>query len=218
MNKRVSQGAMLLGCALLLMTGCEWKVPAMSASTHPSSAGQTDEHAAHGSEPAKAAPMEDVAAEDKSASSGIEKSIEIINSKGSKIGTAKLLQTPQGVKISVDVAGLTPGKHGIHIHQTGVCQAPDFKTAGEHLNPEGKKHGFDNPEGPHAGDLPNLEVGSDGRGKAEFVDAKVTLEKDKANSLLKPGGTSLVIHEAADDYKTDPAGNSGNRIACGVIM
>jgi Cu-Zn family superoxide dismutase len=218
MNKRVSQGAMLLSCALMLMTGCEWRAQTTSATTHPSHAADMDEHVGHSSDTVSSAPMEDVAAEDKTTSSAIEKTIDIINGKGSKVGTAKLSQTAQGVKISVDVAGLTPGKHGIHIHQTGVCEAPDFKTAGEHFNPEGKKHGFENPEGPHAGDLPNLEVGSDGRGKAEFVDAKVTLEKDKANSLLKPGGTSLVIHEKVDDYKTDPAGNSGGRIACGAIL
>lgn len=214
MNKRVSQGAMLLACGLLIMTGCEWKMPAMSAATAPSHAG----HTAGQAESAKAAPMEDMAAEDKSAMSAIEKTIDIMNSKGSKVGMAKLTQTHEGVKFVVEVSGLTPGKHGIHVHETGVCQAPDFKTAGEHFNPTHKKHGFNNPEGPHAGDMPNLEVGSDGKGRMEYVDARVTLEKDKANSLLKPGGTALVIHEKEDDYKTDPAGNSGNRIACGVIQ
>lgn len=218
MNKRVSQGAMLLSCALLLATGCEWKAHTMSAATHPSHTAHQDEQTAHSEGSMQQKPMPEVAAEDRTTSSAIEKTIDIINGKGSKIGTAKLVQTGQGVKFSVAVAGLTPGKHGIHVHQTGVCEAPEFKTAGEHFNPEGKKHGFDNPEGPHAGDLPNIEIGSDGRGSAEFVDAKVTLERDKANSLLKPGGTSLVIHEKVDDYKTDPSGNSGARVACGVIL
>jgi len=147
----------------------------------------------------------------------IEKTVDIMNNKGAKIGTAKLSQTAEGVRFQVEVSGLTPGKHGIHVHQTGVCTPPDFKSAGEHFNPEGKQHGFDNPKGFHAGDLPNLEVGSDGVGRMDIVAPKLTLESGKANSLLQPNGTALVIHEKVDDYKTDPAGNSGDRIACGVI-
>jgi Cu-Zn family superoxide dismutase len=149
---------------------------------------------------------------------GMMKRIDIMSGKGAKIGTAVLNQTAEGVKLQVEVSGLAPGKHGFHFHEFGKCVSPDFKTAGEHFNPEAKKHGFHNPQGYHAGDMPNLDVGSDGKGKAEFINRKVTLEKDKANSLLKPGGTALMIHEAADDYKTDPAGNAGARVACGVIM
>jgi superoxide dismutase, Cu-Zn family len=103
------------------------------------------------------------------------------------------------------------------VHTVGKCDPPDFASAGGHLNPDMKKHGKENPDGPHAGDLNNLEVGADGTAKASFVDSKVTLG-DGPNSLFHDGGTALVIHEKADDYKTDPSGNSGPRIACGPIQ
>lgn len=148
---------------------------------------------------------------------GQEVSIDIINAAGSKTGTARLTPLIHGVQINVEVANLTPGTHGIHFHETGKCEAPKFTTAGSHLNPGGKQHGFNNVNGYHAGDLPNLIIAADGTGKAEFFDPLVTLEKGKPNSLLKEGGTALVIHDKADDMKTDPAGNSGDRIACGVI-
>ncbi|MGD0426437.1 MAG: superoxide dismutase family protein [Candidatus Acidiferrales bacterium] len=142
---------------------------------------------------------------------------DIVNAAGQKIGTAILSSSARGVRIDVDVTQLTPGTHGIHIHTVGKCEGPDFKTAGGHFNPAGKKHGRDNPEGPHNGDLLNLEVGADGHGTASLLDANVTLH-DGPTSLFQPGGTALVIHAAPDDYKTDPAGNSGARIACGVIV
>jgi superoxide dismutase, Cu-Zn family len=141
---------------------------------------------------------------------------DIINAQGQKIGTAAFAQTHAGVRIQVNVAQLPPGTHGIHIHTVGKCEPPAFTTAGGHFNPDNKKHGKDNPEGPHAGDLVNLEVGANGTAKTTFVDSAVTLG-DGPNSLFHEGGTALVIHEKADDYKTDPAGNSGARIACGVI-
>ncbi|WP_409344480.1 superoxide dismutase family protein [Paenibacillus sp. MBLB4367] len=141
----------------------------------------------------------------------------IMNTKGESIGSAMLSEKADGVHILIEASKLKPGLHGFHIHETGKCDPPEFTTAGAHLNPEGKQHGFENPKGPHDGDLLNLEVGSDGTVKAELVDKRVTLVKDKPNSLLKAGGTSLIIHEGPDDYKTDPAGNSGARVACGVI-
>ncbi|EJW15805.1 superoxide dismutase family protein [Paenibacillus alvei] len=144
--------------------------------------------------------------------------VNIINTKGESIGTAQLTQVGNKVQMAVDVRDLSPGKHGIHFHAVGRCDTPDFKTAEAHLNPTHKEHGFENPKGYHSGDLPNLEVGADGKAQATFTTEMVTLEKDKPNSLVKPGGTALIIHAQPDDYKTDPAGNSGDRIACGVIQ
>ncbi|WP_235886132.1 superoxide dismutase family protein [Paenibacillus cymbidii] len=141
----------------------------------------------------------------------------IINGKGETIGMAEFAETPAGVQIRLQVSGLTPGIHGFHIHAKGKCDIPDFKTAGDHFNPQMKKHGFHNPQGPHAGDLPNINVGSDGKATAEAIDKRVTLVRGKPNSLLNSEGTSLVIHADPDDYQTDPAGNSGARVACGVI-
>jgi superoxide dismutase, Cu-Zn family len=142
---------------------------------------------------------------------------DIFNASGQKIGTATFSPSEGGVRIDVDVSQLPPGLHGIHIHAVGKCEGPDFKTAGPHFNPAGKKHGKDNPQGPHNGDLPNLEVGADGRATASMLDTNVTLG-DGPTSLFGPGGTSIVIHANMDDYKTDPSGNSGARIACGVIQ
>jgi superoxide dismutase, Cu-Zn family len=141
---------------------------------------------------------------------------DFINSQGQKIGTARLTQTADGVKIDVRISQLPPGTHAFHIHTVGKCEVPDFKSAGGHFNPTSKQHGKDNPLGPHAGDMMNFDVGADGRARFSVTDTAVTLG-DGVNSLFHEGGTALVIHEKADDYKTDPAGNAGNRIACGVI-
>lgn len=141
---------------------------------------------------------------------------DIVDTQGNKIGTANFYAAGSGVRIEVNVSQLPPGTHGIHIHNVGKCEGPAFTSAGPHLNPASKKHGKDSPEGPHAGDLLNLEVNSNGIGKASLLDPNVTLGSGP-NSLFHDGGTSLVIHVNADDYKTDPAGNSGARIACGVI-
>lgn len=140
----------------------------------------------------------------------------LVNTQGQKVGEATLTETPGGVKIDLIVENLPPGVHAFHIHEKGVCTGPDFLSAGGHFNPFGKHHGLKNPLGPHAGDLPSLVVGPDGRAQATVVDTLVTLKEGK-NSLFQPGGTSLVIHEKADDDMTDPAGNAGARIACGVI-
>ena len=142
---------------------------------------------------------------------------DIVNGQVQNIGTAKILPAKKGVKIEVNVSQLPPGKHGIHIHAVGKCEGPAFTTAGGHLNPDAKKHGKENPEGPHAGDLLNLEVKANGTAKTTLLDTMVTLG-DGPNSVFHEGGTAIVIHEKEDDYKTDPAGNSGARIACGVIQ
>jgi len=143
---------------------------------------------------------------------------DIMNAQGTKIGTAKLTAAPDGVKAVVTVSQLTPGEHGIHIHTVGKCEGPAFTSAGGHFNPTSAHHGANNTADPHphVGDLANLTVEQSGKAKATFTIAGATLG-DGANSLFHEGGTSLVIHAKADDLKSDPSGNSGDRVACGVI-
>lgn len=140
----------------------------------------------------------------------------IIDAKGRTVGHAILTEGANGVTIAVTVSELPPGKHGLHIHAAGKCDPPNFE-AGGHFNPSDKKHGRKAPEGPHAGDLPNLEVGPDGKGKIETTIGGLTLAKGGLASLFGPNGTAVVIHAGPDDEMSDPAGNSGARIACGVI-
>lgn len=141
---------------------------------------------------------------------------ELIDGTGKKIGSATFVQESGGVRITMEAASLTPGVHAMHLHTVGECHGPDFKSAGAHFNPFGKKHGLENPEGPHAGDLPNFEVGADGTAKVSVLAERVTLGEG-AHSLFIPGGTCLVIHAGPDDHKADPAGNAGARVACGII-
>ena len=135
---------------------------------------------------------------------------------GKEVGSAQLSQTPHGVLVQLTLKGIPAGDHAFHIHQAGKCEPP-FTTAGGHFNPGSKKHGVMAADGPHAGDMPNLHVPADGNLAVEVVNAAVTLDKDKPNSLYKPEGTALIIHAGKDDYKTDPTGDAGGRIACGVI-
>jgi superoxide dismutase, Cu-Zn family len=150
------------------------------------------------------------------AQSGTAAKAELRDSQGKVVGTAQLKQTNKGVQVSVQVTGIPAGIHAFHIHSVGKCEAPTFESAGEHFNPGAKKHGLMNPDGPHAGDLPNITVGSDGKGKAQVVNTHFTLGEG-ANSVFHAGGSAIVIHEKADDGKTDPAGDAGSRIGCGVI-
>jgi Cu-Zn family superoxide dismutase len=142
--------------------------------------------------------------------------VKLSDTKGKTLGTATLVPDPAGVKITLAVEGLPPGDHAIHIHETAKCDGPDFKSAGGHFNPEHKQHGFDNPQGPHAGDMPNFTADAKGASTASVVAPGVTLDNGP-HSVFTGGGTALVIHEKADDMKTDPAGAAGNRIACGLI-
>jgi len=139
------------------------------------------------------------------------------NAQGQVVGDAVARREGAAVRIRLTVRGFTPGTHGVHLHQTGRCDAPDFASAGPHWNPTGRQHGRLNPRGPHLGDLPNLEVRENGTGRVDFDVPVPAGTAADANPLLDADGTAIVIHAAADDERTDPAGNSGARIACGLF-
>jgi Cu-Zn family superoxide dismutase len=137
----------------------------------------------------------------------------LVNTAGQTIGSIRAWQTSGGVSFRIDASGLPHGIHGIHVHAVGRCEGPEFTSAGPHWNPAGKKHGMNNPAGPHAGDMPNVEVAANG-----VLGATVVLPGASMASLLDADGAALVLHAAPDDYVTDPSGNSGARIACAVIQ
>jgi len=139
------------------------------------------------------------------------------NAAGKDVGTVDLVHTPNGVLLKMSLKGIPAGEHAFHIHAVGKCEPP-FTTAGGHFNPGSKKHGMEAADGPHAGDMPNLHVPASGELVIEIANPAISLAKGQPNSVFDADGSAIVIHAKADDYKSDPAGNAGDRIACGVIV
>jgi superoxide dismutase, Cu-Zn family len=135
---------------------------------------------------------------------------------GKEIGNVAISEVAQGLRIFAQAENLPPGVHAFHIHETGQCEPPEFESAGGHYNPTGKQHGWDNPQGHHAGDFANVHVHEDGRLAIEYFTDAVTLGEGET-TLFDDDGSAVVMHEGADDYQSDPAGHAGARIACGVI-
>jgi superoxide dismutase, Cu-Zn family len=135
---------------------------------------------------------------------------------GSSLGVLRLESVSGGTRLTGQLTGLTPGAHGIHLHAVGRCEAPGFTSAGDHFNPRSTKHGLVNPEGPHAGDMPSIGADASGRAVVDHTTALVTLGSG-ASSVFDADGTAIVVHASGDDQRTDPSGNSGSRVACGII-
>lgn len=141
----------------------------------------------------------------------------IRSASGAQLGVLNLEGTSAGVRITGALTGLPAGTHGIHVHAVGRCDSPEFTTAGGHFNPAGMKHGLENPAGPHAGDMPSIAANGSGRANVDIVTPRVTLDASGPASAFDADGSAIVVHAAADDQKTDPSGNSGARIACGIV-
>ena len=144
-------------------------------------------------------------------------SAELKDKDGKSVGHAHFREMSDGVLVRVEVKGLTPGLHAVHVHTVGKCEAPGFTSAAGHFNPAGKKHGLKNPDGAHAGDLPNMLIAKDGAGRFEALTDAITL-RAAPTSVFDADGSALVIHVGVDDDMTDPTGNAGDRVACGLIV
>lgn len=158
------------------------------------------------------APEEEAAPEEES-----EINVTLIDSEENEVGDATLTEGDEGVDISLNGENLPAGEHGFHIHDMGACEAPDFDSAGDHYNPTDANHGFDDPDGPHAGDMENIIVEDDGTIDVDITNDRVTLEEGAESTLQTDDGTSLIIHSEEDDYSSQPSGDAGDPIVCGVI-
>ncbi|WP_017547756.1 superoxide dismutase family protein [Salinicoccus carnicancri] len=143
--------------------------------------------------------------------------VDLMDTNEEQVATATLTEGESGVNIVLEGENLPPGEHGFHFHETGSCELPDFESAGGHYNPTDANHGMNDPDGPHAGDMENIEVSEDGTVDTEVTADMVTLEEGQDNTLFTEEGTALMIHSEADDYESQPSGDAGDRIACGVV-
>lgn len=143
--------------------------------------------------------------------------VDLMDTYEEQVATATLTEGESGVNIALEGENLPPGEHGFHFHETGSCELPDFESAGGHYNPTDANHGMNDPDGPHAGDMENIEVSEDGTVDTEVTADMVTLEEGQDNTLFTEEGTALMIHSEADDYESQPSGDAGDRIACGVV-
>jgi superoxide dismutase, Cu-Zn family len=194
------RGAKMLAMSIAIAT-----LTACPGDREPGTVGQTE------------APPTAVVADQQPGAQAGEARAHLINAQGDTVGQATLHPAGEGVHIALTVQGLPPGEKGFHIHAVGSCDPPTFESAGPHFAPQGRQHGFENPQGPHGGDLRNVVIGADGSARQEFTNEMVTLAEGRPNSVFDADGTALVIHAGPDDYRTDPSGDSGDRIACGVV-
>ncbi|HZQ69019.1 MAG TPA: superoxide dismutase family protein [Terriglobales bacterium] len=141
---------------------------------------------------------------------------EVKDANGKSVGWAMIRPAGSGVEVNLSLNDMPAGEHAVHFHEVAKCDAPDFKSAGSHFNPDNKHHGLKNPDGPHAGDMENFTVNAKGKAHVKILNKNVNLGDD-SHSLFSNGGTAIVIHAKADDMQNDPSGNSGDRIACGLI-